>query len=105
MKTQIQTLVFAAAISLLAALPLRAQLVADGGTKIIDGISTNITGSLTVGNNGSFTTLIVTNGGAVTNSASGFIGNATTSKTNQVIVTGANSVWANGTTLAIGSAG
>lgn len=87
------------------ALPLHAQLVADGATATINTTSTNVTGNLTIGTNGSFTSLVITNGGAVTNSSSGIIGLNVTSKTNRVVVTGTNSIWDIGTTLVVGSAG
>jgi T5SS/PEP-CTERM-associated repeat protein len=94
--------------TLLAIAPLtnaRAQLVSDSTTASIDGTSTNITGSLTVGSAGSFTTLIITNSGTVTNTSTGTIGNSATSKTNQVTVTDANSVWFNSGVLIVGSQG
>ncbi len=87
------------------ALPLHAQLVADGATSTINTTSTNVTGNLTIGTNGSFTSLVITNGGAVTNSSSGIIGLNVTSRTNRVVVTGTNSIWDIGTTLVVGSAG
>src|ERR1051325_9633281 len=40
---------------------LRAQLVSDGETNVLDNVSTNLAGPLTVGTNGSFTALILTN--------------------------------------------
>src|SRR4051812_37217841 len=52
----------------------RAQLVADGTTATINGTSTNLAGALTVGTNGSFTTLMIRNGGAVTNGGTAAIG-------------------------------
>ena len=36
-----------------------AQLVADGTTNVLDGISTNIAGSISIGTNGSFTLLVL----------------------------------------------
>src|SRR3954469_6041980 len=50
------------------------QLVADGATNTIDGYSTNLIGDLTVGTNGSFTRLQIVDGGMVTNSGHGYIG-------------------------------
>jgi T5SS/PEP-CTERM-associated repeat protein len=85
-----------------------AQLVADGGTAIFAAASTNITGRLTIGTNGSFTSLIITNAGAVTNSGSfsdSYIGFNATSKSNQVIVTGINSIWKCGLILYAGYQG
>jgi T5SS/PEP-CTERM-associated repeat protein len=85
--------------------PLHAQLVADGSSLTINGTTTNIVGNLIVGNSGDFTTLTIANGGAVTNSTTGAIGQQGTAQANRVIVTGANSVWHNGGTLGIGIAG
>src|SRR5947209_72537 len=75
------------------ALTARAQLVADGASKLINGTTTNVTGDLVIGTNGAFTTLIITNAGMVTNTGNGTIGLNTSAKTNQVTVTDANSVW------------
>ncbi|MEO7299082.1 MAG: GH25 family lysozyme [Verrucomicrobiota bacterium] len=82
-----------------------AQLVNDSATVTIGPGSTNITGNLVIGTNGSFTSLIITNSGAVTNSGSGTIGLNSGSRSNRVTVSGASSVWHNATTLNIGSAG
>jgi hypothetical protein len=54
--------------------PARAQLVADGETNVLDGVITNIAGDVTVGTNGSFTLLMMTNGAALTNSGNGYVG-------------------------------
>src|SRR5437773_12521059 len=70
-----------------------AQLVADGATATINGTSISLPADLTIGTNGSFTTLQIINGGSVTNAGSGNIGLNGTAKTNQVLVTGANSIW------------
>ena len=83
-------------LAVASAFPARGQLVADGATKTINGATTNLTGDLVVGTNGSFTSLIVTNAGVVTNTANGTIGLNVSAKTNQVIVTGANSRWGMG---------
>jgi T5SS/PEP-CTERM-associated repeat protein len=85
--------------------PLHAQLVADGSSLTINGTTTNIVGNLIVGNSGDFTTLTIANGGAVTNSTTGAIGQLGTAQANRVVVTGANSIWHNGGTLGIGIAG
>ncbi|HOX57252.1 MAG TPA: GH25 family lysozyme [Candidatus Paceibacterota bacterium] len=103
MRTKL-TLKIAAVLSV-APLTAGGQLVADGATSVINGVGTNLIGALIVGNNGSFTTLVITNAGAVTNTGTGSIGETSLARTNRVIVTGTNSVWANGTTLAIGRNG
>ena len=61
MKTRIQLLLVTAAMLVIAVLPLRAQLVADGATKTLNGGITNIVGDVVVGTNGSFTLLVLTN--------------------------------------------
>jgi len=50
---------------LLFPLMVRAQLVADGQTNFLDNVATNVTGGLIVGNTGSFTLLVITNGATV----------------------------------------
>lgn len=80
----------------------RAQLVADGTTAAINATSTNTTGNLVVGTNGSFTTLIITNAGTVTNTGIGVIGQNSSARTNRVIVTDASSVWSMGGNLNMG---
>jgi len=84
--------------------------VADGTTATINGTITNIIGDLTIGTNGSFTTLIVTNAGAVTNISSGSgsdgrIGFNASAQTNQVILTGAGSFWRSAQELYVGYSG
>ena len=84
---------------------LRAQLVADGATATINATSTNLTGDLVIGTNGILTTLIITNGGAVTNSGNGTVGRNGVSATNRVFVSGAGSAWQSGGTLSVGQNG
>ena len=79
-----------------------AQLVADGGSAIINGVTTNLAGDLIVGTNAGNTTLILTNGGRV-NSSEGYIG--TNSSDNLVRVIGSGSVWSNSGDLHVGSGG
>jgi T5SS/PEP-CTERM-associated repeat protein len=70
-----------------------AQLVADGGTNILDGGSATITGNITVGTNSSFTLLMLTNNAFVTNTASANIGSSVGAKSNSVVITGVGSEW------------
>jgi fibronectin-binding autotransporter adhesin len=74
----------------------RAQLVADGTTRILDGVITNLAGNLTVGTNAPFTRLHLINGGRVTN-ASSYIGYNAASSSNSVVVEGVGSWWSHGT--------
>ncbi len=71
----------------------QAQLVADGGINILDGVSTNLNGDITVGTNGSFTFLLLTNSATVTNTGNSIIGSAATAKSNAVVVADTGSVW------------
>jgi T5SS/PEP-CTERM-associated repeat protein len=95
----------AVAVLLAFELAARAQLVADGDTAIIDGISTNLADSdLTVGTNGSYTLLVLTNSGTVTDT-NGYIGYSAGANNNQVTVTDTGSLWTNSGGLAVGSSG
>jgi T5SS/PEP-CTERM-associated repeat protein len=95
----------AAALAAMAASRTSAQLVADGATKTINATTTNLTGDVVVGTNGSFTTLIITNTGVVTNTGNGTVGLNAGARTNRVIVSDAASAWRMGGNLALGSFG
>ncbi|HEY2083180.1 MAG TPA: hypothetical protein VGI88_10375, partial [Verrucomicrobiae bacterium] len=68
------------------------QLVSDGQTAVLDGVTTNVAG-VTIGTNGSFTLLVVTNGSSVT-SGTVFIGMNGSAANNRLVVS-AGSVWDN----------
>ena len=87
------TLANVAALTLLAT-SASAQLVPDGGTAIIDGVTNTLTSRLTVGTNVGNTTLILTNAGRV-NSDGGTIGSEVSSSNNVVVITGPGSTWNN----------
>jgi T5SS/PEP-CTERM-associated repeat protein len=77
--------------------PSRGQLVSDGRTNILDGVSTNFSGDIVVGNINRFTLLVLTNGATVSNTnGSLIIGQNSSSSNNAVIITGAGSAWSNG---------
>jgi hypothetical protein len=58
MKTHIKNLLLlAASLSIVA--PLRAQVVADGATNTLSNVTNTFTGDVTVGTNGSFTLLVL----------------------------------------------
>ena len=61
-------------------------------------------GSLSVGQNGSGNSMVISNGGMVAD-ATGYIGSSNTSLNNSVLVTGAGSTWTNSGTLTVGSFG
>ncbi len=105
MKIKNHLLVLAALLLANTGGPLSAQLVADGTTAAINATSTNLTSDLIIGTNGAFTTLVIANAGAVTNSGNGIIGQNLTALTNQVIVTGPNSIWSIGGNLNFGQLG
>lgn len=92
-------------LALSAPLFVRAQFVADGQADFLDGITTNIAGTVTIGTNGSFTLLVVTNGSIVTNTSGPLIIGANSSATsNALVVTGPGSMW-NGSSFQVGGSG
>ncbi|MBI3879525.1 MAG: hypothetical protein HY301_05615 [Verrucomicrobia bacterium] len=95
---------------LLAARHAPAQLVADGQTNTLNGVTNTVTGNVTVGTNGSFTLLTLTNGARLTNTLEGEIGLNTGANSNTVWLTGPGTSWllgrdANGVGLYVGNAG
>ena len=93
------------AVTLLAASTLRAQIVADGATNTSSNVTTNITGDVTVGTNGSFTLLVLSDNALLTNLANGFIGLNASAKSNEVRLTSPTSRWLMGTDLGVGQDG
>jgi len=79
---------------------------ASNNTLNVSGAGTVLTNhtDLYVGYEGSSNTMQVANGGTVANTI-GFIGNASTSSNNSVLVTGANSLWTNSANLYVGYGG
>jgi T5SS/PEP-CTERM-associated repeat protein len=86
---------FALLILLCSPLATHAQLVADGQAAVLDAVGTNIADNVTVGTNGSFTLLMVTNGAMVTNSGTVSVGLNASASHNRVILAGGSS-WENG---------
>jgi len=82
----------------------QAQLVPDGGSAVIDGITTNLSGDLIVGTNSGPTLLVITNAGAVSNMV-GTIGMNPVANSNQVRVSGAGSSWLNSSDVRVGDRG
>src|SRR6185369_4948795 len=101
MKIQIHPLALAASMLIVAVSPLRAQLVADGGTNTLS----NITGDVTVGTNGPSTLLVLSDNALLTNSANGIIGLNTTAKSNEVRLLSATARWRMSGNLFLGSNG
>ena len=84
---------------------LLAQLVPDGGTRTLANVTNTITGTVTVGTNGSFTRLTLGDNALLTNSAHGVIGRNATAQSNEVQVLGASARWLMGNHLFVGSNG
>ncbi len=89
----------------LAATPLYAQIVNDGATNTLANVTNTITGTVTVGTNGSFTLLTLANNALLTNSANGVIGRSATAKSNAVHLLSASARWQMGASLFVGSNG
>jgi len=85
--------------------PLRAQLVNDGATATLANVTNNITGTVTVGTNGSFTLLTLSDNALLTNSAHAVIGRNATATSNEVRLTSGTARWLLGGSLVIGSNG
>jgi T5SS/PEP-CTERM-associated repeat protein len=82
-----------------------AQLVADGTTNVLDGITTNVIGTVTIGTNHPFTRLVVTNGATVSSTDITFVGANATANSNLLVVTGQGSRWSSSRDLRIGDSG
>src|SRR5207302_91023 len=72
---------------------LHAQVVADGATTTLNNVTSNINGTVTIGTNGSFTLLILTNAALLTNSGNGVIGRNVGANSNTVRLVSANTRW------------
>ncbi len=81
-----------------------AQLVPDGGTAVVDGVTTNLSGDLIVGTNSGPTLLVITNAGVVSNMV-GTIGMNPGANSNQVRVSGVGSGWFNTSDIRVGDRG
>src|SRR5438094_5166981 len=62
------------ALTLITIPTLRAQLVADGATNTLSNVTNTIIGDVTVGTNGSFTVLVLSDNALLTNSGAATIG-------------------------------
>src|SRR5437773_10790986 len=85
--------------------PLSAQIVADGATNTLSNVTNTFTGDVTVGTNGSFTLLVLSNNSLLTNSGSGIIGANTTARSNEVQLLSSTARWLIGANLFVGSNG
>jgi T5SS/PEP-CTERM-associated repeat protein len=105
MKTSLRRVAGSLLSLALTVLPLRAQLVNDGATRTLANVTNTITGSVTVGTNGSFTLLTLADNALLTNSAHGVIGRNATAKSNEVRLVSPTARWRMGGDLTVGSNG
>jgi len=89
----------------LAPLSVRAQVVADGATNTLSNVTTNFTGDVTVGTNGSFTLLMLSDNALLTNSVNGVIGLNLPARSNEVRLISPTARWRMGGFLFVGSNG
>ncbi len=73
--------------------PLRAQLVPDGATATLANVTNTFTGGVTVGTNGSFTLLVLSNDCLLTNAGSSTIGQNATARSNEVRLASPSTRW------------
>ncbi len=83
----------------------QAQLVADGQTNILDGAITNIASDITIGTNGSYTLLLLTNSATITNTGNAVIGANASATSNGAILTGTGVAWDCGASFYVGYEG
>ena len=74
----------------------QAQFTGNNQTNIISGVTSNWTGDYYVGSNFVFDALFIQNGGVLTNSGNGYIGQQSGGKSNAVVVAGSGSAWKGG---------
>jgi T5SS/PEP-CTERM-associated repeat protein len=90
---------------LIAAIAAQAQVVSDAATRTLANVTNDITGDVTVGTNGAFTLLALSDNALLTNSANGVISLNTTATSNEVRLVSASARWLMGGTLRVGSNG
>src|SRR5689334_6209768 len=105
LRIQIQLLLLAASLAADSTFSLRAQVVNDGATRTLASFTTNITGTVTVGTNGSFTVLVLSDNALLTNTSRGIIGLSAAAKSNEVRVISSTARWQMGGAFSVGSNG
>src|SRR6266545_2544374 len=83
-------------------LSLSAQLVNDGASLTLINQTNTFTGDVTVGTNGAFTLLILSDNALLTNSAQGVIGRNVNARSNEVRLVSASARWHLGGSLLLG---
>jgi T5SS/PEP-CTERM-associated repeat protein len=104
-KVDMKTTQIILTATLLFAPTLCAQIVADGATVTLSNVTNTIPGTVTVGTNGSFTLLTLSDNALLTNSANGVIGLNLTARSNEVQLISASARWRMGGSLFVGSNG
>ena len=99
MKTSLLIPALTWLLLLLAPLSAPAQIVADGATNTLSNITNTFTGDVTVGTNGSFTLLVLSDNALLTNSANGVISLIATATSNEVRLISPTARWLMGGTL------
>jgi fibronectin-binding autotransporter adhesin len=84
--------------------PLRAQVVNDGATNTLSNVTNTIPGDVTMGTNGSFTLLVISDN-VLLNSNDGTVGLGATAKTNEVQLVSPTARWLMGNQFFIGNSG
>jgi len=91
--------------ALLSASATQAQIVNDGATNTLSNVTNTFTGDVTVGTNGSFTLVVLSDNSLLTNSGSGIIGLNATARSNEVRLISPSARWRMGGLLFLGSSG
>ena len=73
--------------------PACAQVVVDGATNVLSNVTNIFAGGVTVGTNGSFTLLVLSNNCLLTNSGLSEIGRNATARSNEVRLTSSSARW------------
>ncbi len=92
-------------VLVLSAPSLSAQLVNDGATNTLNNVTNMFAGDVTVGTNGSFSAVILTNNTLLTNSADGIIGRNPGAKSNVVLIASPGARWLLSSNLTVGNLG
>src|SRR5689334_22664779 len=82
-----------------------AQVVADGATNTLANVTNSIPGNVTVGTNGAFTLLVLSDHALLTNSGLTTIGQNLTARSNEVRLISPTARWRMGGLLFVGSNG
>src|SRR5580765_5942079 len=92
-------------LAVLIATVTSAQPVNDGATNILSNSTNPIAGDVTVGTNGSFTLLVLSDNALLTNSVNGIIGRNTGANSNEVRLISPTARWFMGGSLYVGNNG